>query len=1217
VIHANRSKLNGMPNSAVILLSFVFAAPILMLQACTSQTTKEERVVLATEHIENPIRTLEARAELETLGAMTRASDALLSSIVPDALDEIVAGTPEYQRAMMERDQIRTIHSIESDAPASTQEEIDPDRRSSAIKLYTQARAIRQAGQSTDAIELLKQASRLDPGSASIQRELGDALIISNDQVGALRAFERAIELGDRSPRALIHLATDASSKSDHDRTIWLTSQALESRSINNHPLARSIAGVLLGTSEIHSGFLKDGAQTLGESLQTFDTGARDLRWRREIIQIMSQRGELWILTGDAWASIGAHQRAQDAYANAGLGVEHSPLSLVARQIASSLRQGHPANASLILLDHLQNSASDLGQEEHAWSRSLSSIDGIGDVLGAAIGELSKRPGLTPSIRQSLLSIELVALDSEDRITRLANAGQDANDPLVSLETLIEIEDESDRYRAATTIIESNPNIARAIATSLSRTLINPVKFMQERSRTQSATDELLMASVGVGLGRADLIEHLGSFSIKEIGDRTDAWVGVHAQALALTGQWDRLESMIPELQRRTELGNTEATRQLASTLLIAQQPSAAMEVISLQADDANAGIQDLMLGAQIAQVVGEYDSAAAFLERASELDPYHEEIYEQLFLMRSSSSPIGDEEELRFVVRQLGTTRSRSSLFGLIRANELARNGFVQEAESLLIELNTNYPYREIGFDLLLSIWKTHQEQENSTALDDGIAWLESRFESDHNSIQTLMVIAQGLFELDAHDRAQELLQSGYARTGSFELARAIEQILAASDEQPLSPDQHLKNRLVGLRGIDPTIELAMSLAREAQSDQTTRMLELLNSNLPAEIELLPTQRAQLTQIVFTLTESLENTNNESDILDLISIIEQRIPKLGFPLARVKLILLAQQPKLDLDQTIETTLALADQAEDNDQRNTLLALPIQSLLGEDRSHEAIAFIARLATHSGTLDVDLTIETYRLLAAVGTNADMIGVLDLLEERGLMDETITLTTAELGTPNRDKPAITPDQMRADLAYTAAAVTTAFERDEQAQSFYELSLSFDPDHAWSNNDFGYMLAENGEQMDYAVELLERAARALPNEASVIDSLAWVRYKMGMFDDELDENGRPVTPGAISLLMRATNLDIRRENATIMLHLGDALWRGGYKDRAKDAWLTAEDILRSRIRLMNSQSPPNPRAIDAMSAELREIRYRLQDAESTGNPKIAPLANEPDPN
>ncbi len=1193
------------------------------LPACTIEPTGDQRTILATEHIADPIRALEARAELEVLDPMSRASDALLRSIIPDAPVELDVGSPAYQRAMREPAAIYAdalgAHGIHGalDADERLEEEIDPQRQAQAIKLYTRARALRQTGQIPQAVSVLEQAAQLDPGSSSIQRELGDALIIANDRVGAIAAFERAIELGDRSARAMVHLASHAFQQGDHQRVIWLTSQALNDRSIKNHPLARSIAGVLLGTAEIDARYLKAGAQTLGDALRSFDTGSRDLRWKHEIIEILSQRTELWLAVGDAWASIGAHQRAQEAYVNAGIGVERAPIGLVARQIASMLRQGQPARASLIFLDHLQRSSGNLGNEELRWAKSLASLDGIGEVLAPAIDRLAKAQGLSPSQRRALLGVELETLDTDRAIARLGSAGLDANDPILCLRVLRRIADDSDRFASGSLILEANPEISKAIASGLLRTLQSPVEFIRLRATPERSSDELLVTAMGIGLGRADLLEHLDTLELDGISQESIEWLSTHAQAYALRGQWARADILASELESRFDGSDSTTARQLASTRLITQQPEDAWALASELGDDADATIEDLLLGAQIGQMLHEYEASAAYLERALELDPYSEHIYEQLFMLRSASSPIGEGDELRYIVRQLGTALPRSGFFGLLRANELARNGLVNEAQAFLVELNEQSPEREIGYDLLMSIWKTQSTQDRPQALALGIEWLETRLASDPNSTQGVLSVAQGLYELDAPQRAMDLLTKGYARTGSFELARAIEQLLVEMSGDPEAGDAHLIARLEHFGGVDPTIEYAQFLARKVDSIGTEPLVTLFDARLPADIGLLPAQQLQLDQVIFTLARRVEALDNARQVLEVLSVIENRTQSLSPELARVKMLLLVELPRLDMDQLIEAIHRSQEGATSDEDRSALRALPIRSLLGEGRTHEAIVLAARLAAYAGEIDTQSAIDTYQLLAAQGTNTDMIGVLELLDERGLMEQMIELITAELGTPSRDQPALTPDQQRADLVYIAAVYASAFERSQQAQSYYELALSYDPDHAWSNNDYGYMLAEAGERLDYAVELLERAADALPNEASVIDSLAWVRYKMGMFEDVLDADGQVQTPGAISLLIRANELDTKRENATIMLHLGDALWRGGYKERAIDAWLGAEDIARARIRLINAQPNPNQRAIDTMSAELREIRYRIQDAESTGKPAIAPLADEPESN
>src|SRR5690606_4697387 len=110
---------------------------------------------------------------------------------------------------------------------------------------------------------------------------------------------------------------------------------------------------------------------------------------------------------------------------------------------------------------------------------------------------------------------------------------------------------------------------------------------------------------------------------------RSTPWLAAHAQALALTGSWEAARALAAELERRTrpdengapenrttedastetKAAHDDAARQLASTRLVLQDPGSAWSLASARADDAGASIQDLMLGAQIARLLGNPDA--------------------------------------------------------------------------------------------------------------------------------------------------------------------------------------------------------------------------------------------------------------------------------------------------------------------------------------------------------------------------------------------------------------------------------------------------------------------------------------------------------------------------------------------------------------------------------------------------------------------------------
>ncbi|HST52043.1 MAG TPA: tetratricopeptide repeat protein [Pyrinomonadaceae bacterium] len=117
-----------------------------------------------------------------------------------------------------------------------------------------------------------------------------------------------------------------------------------------------------------------------------------------------------------------------------------------------------------------------------------------------------------------------------------------------------------------------------------------------------------------------------------------------------------------------------------------------------------------------------------------------------------------------------------------------------------------------------------------------------------------------------------------------------------------------------------------------------------------------------------------------------------------------------------------------------------------------------------------------------------------------------------------------------------------------------------LAKDPNNATALNNLGYFLSEHGERLDEARSMIERAVRAEPSNASFLDSLGWVNFKLG----KLKEAERYLSDAA------------RRNpsSATIQEHLGDLFQKLGQQEKAQASWrkalsLTAETADSARIK------------------------------------------------
>lgn len=1192
---------------ACLALSLLASAGTLV--SCASPENRATQQQRATQNIEDPIRALEARAELEAINPLKPVDESIVRQVVQDDAPALVPGTAEYKRAMLDASTIETQQLFWA-PPEPAQ--IDPINQAHALKLYTRARMLRQQGQGQDAARVLERATELDPSSPKLARTLGEVKAAAGDSVGAIQAYELAIELGDRSPSTLVALASNASTLGDQEQVIALCTLALEQPE-NEEPIARTLAGILLGNAQIREGYLRSGAESLETALNNFNPNARDPRWRQELVQIMGRRPALWVVVGDAWSRIGMHARAARAYdAAAALSNGDAP-GLTSRRIAQLLRDGRPASGALVLIEHLRARSGDPSWQEGEWVQTLSTIPEIHDALHDSIGALRRNGEQTPSARRALMALEIRGLSPEEALARLGDAGQDARVPEAISLILRAMIDDDRTNQWALKLVHANPSSARAVADAM---LMLP-RRPESRLITLDPRDpdaQLFASSLALRMGRADLFPAFGSLPVDSLSDQSNPWLESMTQVLAKAGRWDLARSVLAELERRSAAGDRDATQRLAASLMLMQSPEAALQVAtSLGAND-DATPDEMVLLSRIASATNDPELAYDALDHAFMLDPSDTSIAERLMRLVGQGGPLEDEDLLRDIVRTIGQNTPRSELFALLRASDLARNGLLREAESLILEINEHREGDIVGDDLLLSVWKTRQTQGDEEALRQGIDWLGTRLNRSPGAVRTALALAQIWFELEDFERAERVLSESWQQTGAFEVARVRESLVRDSLGDPERARSLAADRLRGVGGIDASIEYAQVLASSGDAGDAITAAGLLESAIPSGITLLSGQQQQLTQVVVAMGEHAETEGIDTEMLRIVDLIEDRTGPLDFFMARTKLLLVARQPGVDLDELIALIEQHASRFTDRQQVQTLRTLPAQVLLGDDRSHEAVALVSRMAVRGDSVDSEMLIETFRLLGAAGENSDLLGVLDTLEQAGAMRETIEITTKRLGTPERPIDGLDSDQQRADLAYTAGALAAAFEREGQSEAFMRLALSFDPEHGWSNNDLGYMLVERGQDIDEAEQMLETAARVFPDQASVIDSLGWLRYKQGIYQDERDpQTGERLREGAITLLTRANRLDTQRSNATILLHLGDALWRAGMRDQAIEAWVGGENMLRARIRVLSAQPDANRGAIQSLSEELRLLRYRVQDAESGATPNIAPILSE----
>jgi len=146
--------------------------------------------------------------------------------------------------------------------------------------------------------------------------------------------------------------------------------------------------------------------------------------------------------------------------------------------------------------------------------------------------------------------------------------------------------------------------------------------------------------------------------------------------------------------------------------------------------------------------------------------------------------------------------------------------------------------------------------------------------------------------------------------------------------------------------------------------------------------------------------------------------------------------------------------------------------------------------------------------------------------------------------------------------------------AYERAKEwpkAEADFQRALELNPDQPQVLNYLGYSWIDMDMHLDEALEMIETAVEAQPNDGYIIDSLGWAFYKLGRMDE------------AVETLERAVML--LPSDPEINDHLGDAYWKVGRRLEARFQWniarsvdTTGNVVERAEAKLAEGLTPEN---------------------------------------
>ncbi len=129
---------------------------------------------------------------------------------------------------------------------------------------------------------------------------------------------------------------------------------------------------------------------------------------------------------------------------------------------------------------------------------------------------------------------------------------------------------------------------------------------------------------------------------------------------------------------------------------------------------------------------------------------------------------------------------------------------------------------------------------------------------------------------------------------------------------------------------------------------------------------------------------------------------------------------------------------------------------------------------------------------------------------------------------------------PENESIQVLFWLGAAYERTGRHEPAERAFRRLLELDESFAPALNYLGYMWAELGQNLDEALGLIQRAVAMEPDNGAYVDSLGWVKFRLGEYEQARD------------LLERAARLI--PEDAVIYEHLGDVYLAVGQPAEAR---------------------------------------------------------------
>ena len=112
----------------------------------------------------------------------------------------------------------------------------------------------------------------------------------------------------------------------------------------------------------------------------------------------------------------------------------------------------------------------------------------------------------------------------------------------------------------------------------------------------------------------------------------------------------------------------------------------------------------------------------------------------------------------------------------------------------------------------------------------------------------------------------------------------------------------------------------------------------------------------------------------------------------------------------------------------------------------------------------------------------------------------------------------------------------------KQPQKANEYYQKVLDLNKNFAPAANNLAYNYAQNGGNLDVALNLAQKAREANPDDPSIADTLGWIFYKKGSYATAIG-------------LLKESNEKFKGQNPTVLYHLALAYDKNGDEKLARE--------------------------------------------------------------